>query len=499
MQATTSPPIPSTELSSASGERLQPLAGNQRIALLDVLRGFALIGILLANIEWFSRPMSELGLVERGLTGSDFSVAWLVAVFVEGKFYKLFSLLFGMGFAVMLIRASDKSLPFNAMFSRRMLMLFAFGVLHATLLWTGDILRAYAIGGFYMLGWVWLMHRPRWPGLKKPEATLKLSLALMSLPFVLMLIIGSIFALTHDSAEMKKEWQERLQVEVVADQMLVDAKAAGVDLTAETQSDESVDVDQLSDQQRLQHLAKARAEVKAEREKDSQAEIHALTQSEFWSATAFRVQQIAEEMPFEPLMVLIDLLPIFLFGYWLIASGIIQRAEQHRVLFKSMAWLGLGIGLMLNAIAIVVLYHPASQHVSILGKAATSLHMLGQTTMAAGYLGFFVLLAHSVRWQRWLGWLIPMGRMALTNYLMQSVILSFVFYGQGFGLYDQLSRLEQMMIVAAILVGQCVFSWLWLQFFRYGPMEWLWRSVTYWQVQPIRRQSMALEQVVPTV
>ncbi len=455
---------------------------------MDVLRGFALIGILMMNIEWFNRAIVHLGGFDRSLIGFDFIAGWAVKVFVEGKFYKLFSLLFGMGFAVMLMRAQQKGLPFVAMFSRRMAALLGIGLLHASLMWTGDILRAYAMTGMLLLGWVLLLRKPKLQRFNNHRSMLKLSLGIMSLPFVFMLGFGSYYALTHDTATMQEQWQERLQTEVFADQMLAKAKADGIDLSAVKEEDEAeeIDLDTLTAAQRIQHLAKERAQSKAERSQEEQAEITAFTQPDFWTATVYRTEQSLIELKQLPFMALFGLFPLFLFGYWLVASGKLRDADQHPVLFKTMAWVGVGIGLAINAAAITILAHPASRHVLIVGNAAGGLFQLGQIVLAAGYLGLFVCAMQSIRWRNRLSWLAPLGRMALTNYLMHSLILSTLFYGYGYAQFGHISRGPQMLIVVAIIGAQWVFSTLWLRSFRYGPMEWVWRSITYWKLQPLR-------------
>ena len=363
------------------------------------------------------------------------------------------------------------------------------GLLHASLMWTGDILRAYAITGMLLLGWVLLLRKPKLQRFNNHGSMLKFSLGLMSLPFVFMLGFGSYYALTHDTATMHEQWQERLQTEVVADELLAKAKAAGVDLTAtkdDNKDEAEVDVDALAPAQRLQHLAQERAESKAERNKEEQTEVTAFTQPSFWQATAYRTGVSLEEFTQLPFMALFGLFPLFLFGYWLVASGKLRDAAQHPTLFKTMAWVGVGIGLAINAAAIGILAHPASRHVLIVGNAAGGLFQLGQIVLAAGYLGLFVVAMQSQRWRPRLLWLAPLGRMALTNYLMHSLILSTLFYGYGFAQFGQIARGPQMLIVIAIIAAQWVFSRLWLANFRYGPMEWVWRSITYWKIQPLR-------------
>ena len=140
---------------------LAPITAARRIDAMDILRGFALIGILLMNIEWFNRPIAELPRFDHALTGFDHAASFLVMLLVQGKFYKLFSLLFGMGFAIMLSRAQERGQPFTAVFLRRMLALWLIGVAHLVFFWGGDILHDYAVGGLLLLGWVGLWNRGR--------------------------------------------------------------------------------------------------------------------------------------------------------------------------------------------------------------------------------------------------------------------------------------------------------------------------------------------------
>jgi uncharacterized protein len=155
-------------------------------------------------------------------------------------------------------------------------------------------------------------------------------------------------------------------------------------------------------------------------------------------------------------------------------------------LFRSLAWVGLSVGLAINVATVVIQSHPASDDAMMVQGAAGMLFFFGQPVLTAGYLGLIVCLMQSRRWRQLLGWLSPLGRMALTNYLTHSLVLSLLFYGYGFGQFGQINRGAQMLIVVAIIAAQWLFSSLWLRSFRYGPMEWLWRSVTYWRWQPLR-------------
>ena len=155
--------VPATESPETppDPEPLAPVAESQRIEALDVVRGFALFGIFLMNIEWFNRPIASLGEgMPRGLSGLDWLASWFIAYFVAGKFWTIFSLLFGMGFAVMLVRAERAGRKFTKVYLRRILALAAFGGVHYIYLWEGDILFSYAVGALALL--IVLYGKP-WP------------------------------------------------------------------------------------------------------------------------------------------------------------------------------------------------------------------------------------------------------------------------------------------------------------------------------------------------
>jgi uncharacterized protein len=138
--------------SPAATRALAPITVRERIEALDVIRGIALIGIFLMNVEWFTRPIAELGTgVDVTQTGLSYAASWFIYTFVQGKFWTMFSLLFGMGFAVMLTRSEDNQRAFVTPYLRRIVGLFLFGSAHFVMLWTGDILHNYAVTALALL------------------------------------------------------------------------------------------------------------------------------------------------------------------------------------------------------------------------------------------------------------------------------------------------------------------------------------------------------------
>lgn len=476
---------------------LGPIEVLQRIDLMDVLRGFALIGILFMNVEWFNRPIAELPRVDQSLTGIDHATGWVIKIFVEGKFYKLFSLLFGMGFAVMLTRAEAKGLPFAAMFARRMGALLLFGVLHLVLLWSGDILHDYAAAGLLLLGWVALLRRPRLRRFDTERFARRFSLIALTAPLVIGAAAGFWYGITHDTGEVKRSWQERQQVETRAEALLARARAEGRDLAADkTKDKKKVDLDKLSPAERVERGAQRNAQREAEHGKRVGAETEAFTQPSYWLATRYRAKEALRRLAKTPLFALLILFPIFLFGVWLIRSGVLRDPEPHLPAYRIVALVGMIGGFMFNVGAYTLINHPATKLLPSFGAIGFMLAQLGQYLMAAGYLAVFVLAMQHARWRQRLQWLAPMGRMALTNYLMHSLVLTTLFYGYGGARFGRIPRASQMLLVVAIIALQALFSHWWLSRYRYGPLEWLWRCITYWQRQPLRLQPASSELVV---
>lgn len=490
------------EATAASAEAGAAPTRAPRIDAMDVLRGFALVGILAMNIEWFNRPIALLGDFDRSLRGSDYAASWFVKVFIEGKLYKLFALLFGMGFAVMLLRAREAGRPFGVIMARRLGALLLFGLLHLFLLWNGDILHDYAIGGFALLGWLWLLRRPKLRRFDSPTAILRFSLFMLLVPVVVMILAGIVHGLFYDLGKQTTRYQEGLQAyqqsrAVIEDlrskpdaeqQAMITAheQALEAERKAAGKKTKEPDLDDLPPAERIARRFKERTDAAFVLERRVLDERLALASGSYWQATVLRVRHGMRHLAFTPMFVASMLLFIFLLGYWLIVTGRMRHAEQHAGFFRTLLVVGTGFGVPLNVAAVTINVHPAARGVEVLQTVSGGLFFLGQYVLAAGYLGAFVTLVNSLRWQRLVLWLAPLGRMALSNYLLHSVILSTLFYGYGFGRFGQISRGPQLLLVAGIIAVQWLWSRWWLRRFHYGPMEWVWRCLTYWSRQPFR-------------
>ena len=417
---------------SFQGSILAPVAASDRIQLLDILRGFALLGIFLMNIEFFSRSLLDVSTgIEPGLSGVDWLADAFVYAFVRGKFWTLFSLLFGMGFAVMLSRAQAAGRPFVGLYLRRTVGLLLIGLAHGLFLWSGDILFSYALSAFALL----LLFR------NTPATRLwKWGMALYSVMVLLMLVGAAGLAM-------------------VAGDPQVAAAAAGPE---------------------------AAAAITGMRE----MEVAAYSSGTYAAANAFRLDYFLHHLGNNVFLVPM-VLGMFLVGAWLVRSGAMADPARHRALFVRLAIRGGALGLAITAWSIAIAPDPAIDPAAPAAApmVAMALHMAGSPLMALGYVGLVVLA-----WQagaRWLGVLAPAGRMALTNYLLQSVVGTLLFYGYGLGLWGDVSRMGQTLIVLVVFALQVAASHWWLARFRFGPLEWLWRTFTYLR-RPTMRRSIAI-------
>ena len=420
-----------TPASATPAASLGPLTSNERIDVLDVLRGFALVGILLMNIEYFTRPLQGIPLgLDPTLTGWDYVAGWSIMAFVQGKFWTLFSMLFGMGFAVMLERIEARGGRFFGIYARRLGVLLLIGLAHALLIWAGDILVSYALTGFLLL----LLFR------RTPVKRLwKWGVALYLIPLLLMWTFAGLISLAR----------------VVSPPDEVAAMDA--------------------------EFATAAAEHATRYEKAEQT----YSSGSYADALVQRALDTAEQMGFV-WMFMAMLLGVFLLGAWLLRSGRLRDPAAHRPFFMKCVAIAGPVGVVLVLLAMGGM-HGANFMVPTFDVAATmSLMQVGSLLLCLAYLGAVTLLTLGpLPWLR--GWLGPMGRMALTNYLGQSIAFTLLFYGYGLGLWGQVSRAWQVALVFGFCFLQMLLSRWWLSRFRFGPVEWLWRSLTYGTAQPMRR------------
>lgn len=399
----------------------QPTVAQDRIQLLDVIRGFALFGILMMNIEFFQRPLVAVMFgFDMSQTGADFEVARFVYGFIQGKFYTMFSLLFGIGFIIFLDRAAAKTEHPKRLFFRRLFFLGVIGAIHAFVIWSGDILLTYALVGLFLL----LFTK------KEPHQLKKWAIGLLLFTPIIMFVFGGLTTLammTPEGAEAMKGNEEYLnQVAVIV--------AQGQEIYAT---------------------------------------------GSWGDAIQYRILEMSTLYLGAGLFFMVPpVLGMFLLGTYFARSGLFtQSPEMALASFRKMMIRGYAIGvplaLYLAIDGLEMNLVMLNLHTGIMFAVQTGSNI----ALCLAFVGTLGWLWHSGK--KWVSIFAPAGRMALSNYLAQSVIFTFLFYGYGFGLYGQLGRAEATVIAIVVYVLQLFVSRWWLSKYQYGPMEWVWRTLTY--------------------
>ncbi|NRD46283.1 DUF418 domain-containing protein [Corallococcus exiguus] len=414
-----------------------PVELSERVHLLDALRGFALLGVFVSNsLSWFSGRSLLPNEQAQALAAPmlEVVVRQLYAFFVDQKFVTLFSLLFGMGFALQMTRAEGRGTSIVPVYRRRLLVLLGIGLVHMFALWVGDILSTYALVGFVLL-----LFRQR------SDRTVLTWVAVLFVVLPLTLSIAQRFGpeLLHG-----KEAAE------AAAKATRDLEAAHRTAFLTGLSSESVLTSQ-----------KANA--------------------------LFAWQNLPN--PGRPIWLCI-ILGRFLLGLWTGRQKLLEDVERHRkLLVRVMAW-GLGVGSAVATLSLVLYLRSRGTPGGPWGQTSQPPWMVGMRTlrevgylfMGCGYAAAFALLFQKERWRKVLGVLTPAGRMALTLYLTQSVISIALYDGWGLGLVGHTPPSRTVLMCLGVFAAQVAFSHWWLARFRFGPVEWLWRSLTYGRLQPMR-------------
>ena len=425
-------------------EYLQPIAPTERHVVLDVLRGFALLGIGLMNIEFFTRPIQDVmhAGIDPTLSGIDYAADAFVYFFIQGKFWTLFSLLFGMGFALMIERARLGGRRFVGPYLRRSLALLLIGTLHALFVWSGDILVTYALGALFLLGarqlrMAWWRRVAGIDAPPVPAARLaRWATGLYAIPIVIVLIAGAFDAagLGEDDTEAKSERKAELAL------------------------------------------------VEVERE----AAIAAYSQGDYTEANEVRMADTMAQLADLPVFGMF-VVSVFLFGAALLRSGLLNDLSAHANVLRRARNLGLSLGSALMAWSVALGSTPPVENLDLRSAVQMTTYLLAGLVLALGYAAM-IACAQQGRWgaamERWLA---PVGRMALSHYLLQSIVFTALFYGYGLGLWGQVPRSLQVVLVVVVFILQMGLSRAWLARYRFGPVEWVWRIATYGRVPNLRR------------
>ncbi|MCI0376836.1 MAG: DUF418 domain-containing protein [Gemmataceae bacterium] len=429
----------------AEEAQLQPVSAGERLSSVDVLRGFALLGILLMNITSFGFPHNGQADLAAAKSSADPNLAiWIgTSVVFEGKMRAMFSMLFGAGIVLFTLRAEKRQgvEQSSKVFYRRVLWLLALGFLHFNLLWPGDILYEYAVGAFLLF-------------------------PLRRLSPKLLLLAGLLLLFTGSLRSIPRNWE--LEQKRVAAAEANAAEAAGKTLTAE--------------QRDAQAEWAARMRWRKPNETQIAKEI-ADHQQDYWSMFLMRQRQ-----GWAGFVSSWDTAGMMLLGMGLMKLGVFSAAFSIPA-YLAMMLLGYTAGFLINSYTAYRAIETNFEPIGLWWNFAT--YDAGRLTMAMGHIGLLMVI-YKAGWLRWLmSGLAAVGQMALTNYLLQSLICTTIFYGYGFGLYGQLERYQLYYVVLGVWIAELIWSPIWLRYFDFGPAEWLWRSLTYWKWQPMRSRARA--------
>jgi uncharacterized protein len=390
-----------------------PLTPLQRIPSLDILRGFALLGILVMNIQAFSMVTAAYSFPPAGgnLTGINFGVWAISHIFADQKFMTIFTILFGAGIVLMSERLEQRQGSSAGVFMRRMLILGIIGFLHAHLLWYGDILFTYGICGICVF---WL---------RKLRASVLYCLGgvLLWMPFLIIFIL----------------------MQVVPDLM------------------EFPEISEMDD-------------------------LHEIS--------AYRGSWL-EQMTYRiPAALVVQTIVLALWGFWRVSglmligmamykNGVLTNQRSRKFYI---ALIGAG-----SCMGFPLVIYEMNRNVAEYWSAETILffgdfyNYWGSILISNAYIGICMLLCRSAAGIRFAQPLANLGRTALSNYLLQTILATTIFYGHGFGLFARVDRVGQILIVFGIWIIQTGVTSMWLSSFQFGPVEWVWRSLTYLKLQPL--------------
>jgi len=394
--------------------RFVPTAAEERIVTLDIIRAFALFGILLVNMRFFSTPAIQAEMLGSSLSSNnllDTVSTWFIFLFAEIKFVSMFSMLFGIGFLLFMERGEEKGIDVKKFFKRRLFVLLMFGLIHIFFFWYGDILTFYALLGFILL----FMKG------KQPHSLKKAAIITWSIIVTFFMLMASFMFF------------------------------AQIETNTEQQAFMENEVNQI-------------------------AEVY--SQGTFVEILQQRINDISI-IAVGNIFLFGVILTMFFFGMYLWKTGIFTNTVDNlgriRRIAKRMLMVGV-LGLILASLG--KLFFDGGDSPWYFVKYG-GLFISGPSISIFYVMSILLLLQNKNRLLKATTFLQPVGKMALTNYLMQTLLCTTIFYSYGLGLFGSIGPFGGILITLGIYSLQIVYSYFWMKWFRFGPMEWLWRRLTY--------------------
>jgi uncharacterized protein len=443
-------------------ETIQPLQQKERLFILDAIRGIALCGILILNIGGFARPyQASRNLLVYNETSTVDLVSWYVTNFlVEGSYRGLFSMLFGAGMLLLVHRLAKQHTGLAAadIYYRRLIWLLLFGLFNAyVLLWFGDILYAYALCGLFLFPF--------------RNSSVKLLVALAVFCFAVTVYKG--WTRTEERLAIRERALAALTLEKEK-KLLTDKQQE--DLKAWKAIEEKSSLPKLREgaEKKIADMQKSYPEV--------------------WQHLAPLIRAFESTKIYDSFF--FDVMLFIFLGMAFYKTGILT-GDKPLWLYSLFVVVGYALGFgwgILEGNAYRAANFDYYRYLEI-RPIKIEIYQLHRLLVTGGHIGLIVLAWKS----GWMDWFLKafanVGQLAFTNYLMQSVLCTLFFHGYGLGFYGKLTRSELWYVVVGVWVFQIIFSAIWLRYFLYGPLEWVWRSLTYWKRQPLLRTTTAIKSV----
>jgi len=419
-------------------QTLAPVQTIEREKFMDVLRGFAILGIFIANLgtgfSWYNESAHATGPML--LPDLDHKMSFLHHMFIEGKFYSIFSLLFGWGIALQIKRGTANGINPVPTIRRRLFFMLLLGAVHL-LIWPGDIVFFYALLAFILL-----------PLRKFSNKTLLIIGAILLLSPVLLYTLKMSFHELNYPAQKLNETGAWVEMQLSPELKNINSEA--------------------------EYMAWVKDQSWWDVLKSNVAGFF------YRYGYLFFVSRIPK------------VLGMFLIGYVIGRSDFFKNINQHK---KLVCWV-IGTGLVIGLVANYFLAYYMTNHMGdyfqlkTKGLYQTIVYALGVAPLALAYVGLFMLSFQTSAGKKILSVMAPVGKMAFSNYIMHSLIGNFVFLGAGLGYMGQVGPVYYTLFAIAVFIVQIILSTIWLKYFNYGPVEWLWRSATYKKWQPFRKQAL---------
>lgn len=400
---------------------IHPVKKEERIIYLDILRGIAIFFIFSANIVYFSGHFTfpEEGRLASTIFIFDEYLDFILYTLVDGKFYSLFSLLFGIGFAIQHHNLTKNNKPFAPFFKRRMFWLLIFGLIHLHIFWLGDILTLYALLGFVLILFVNF----------KNKQLITWAIIFILLPIVNWFIIN-VLGLNYPGFffNLNSQYYEHFNLPMMENNGIKRSNFGAYLLNENILNFFKMNI----------------------------------------GNTFLRIGGILNEGR------IFKVLGIFLIGLWAGRKILNENLLENTSFLKKVAFWGICLGLPISAFRAYIEFY--AEDLEIWQLLYTISYALGTVPLAMGYAALLAIIYKKIPFLNGFAFV---GKMALSNYLFQTALAIIIFYGIGFSFAGKLGFTVIILIALSVYSLQVLFSKWWLKSHAFGPMEWLWRQLTY--------------------